>query len=132
MTRRACRAIAHGGGTCQAPPLRDEDYCRMHSPEHAEAVGEARRLGGLRRRREATVATAFDFEGFNSIEQIRRLIEIAAFEALSLDNSVPRVRALTGIAQVATQLLEKGELEQRLTALESAVRPRAESVRASR
>jgi hypothetical protein len=124
MSHRRCKAIAHGGGPCQAPPLRDEDYCRMHSPAHAEAVADARRVGGQRRRREATVATAYDFEGFNSIEQIGRFLEIAAFDALSLDVSVPRVRAMTAIALAAAQLLEKGELADRLAAIEAVLMPR--------
>lgn len=123
MVRHACRAIARGGGPCQAPPLRDHDYCRMHSPEHAEAVAEARRVGGQHRRREATVATVYDFEGFHSVEQVRRFLDIAGYEALSLEPSVARIRVMTAIAQTAARLLEVSEFAERLELLEAAVAP---------
>jgi hypothetical protein len=47
--------------------------------------------------------------------------EIAAFDALGLENSVARVRALTAIVQVGARLLETGEIEERVAALEAAV-----------
>jgi hypothetical protein len=59
-----------------------------------------------------------------SIREIRRLVEVAAYDALSLENNLGRVRALGYLAQVATGLLEKGEMEERLTAIESALGPR--------
>ncbi len=94
----------------------------MHSPEHAEEVAEARRLGGLRRRKERAVAGAYDFEGLETVGQIRRLIEVAALDTLALENSVARSRTLAYLAQVSINLLEKGELEERLRALEEMVR----------
>ncbi|MGE0057934.1 MAG: hypothetical protein AB7T32_08110 [Dehalococcoidia bacterium] len=45
-------------------------------------MGDARRLGGLRRRREGTVAVAYDSEGLGTIAQIRRLVEVAAYDPL--------------------------------------------------
>ncbi len=127
---RACRAIAHGGGPCQAPPLRDDDFCRMHSPEHAEAVTEARRLGGQRRRRDATVATVYDFDGLNSVGQIRRVVEIGVLGALELENSLSRSRTLGYLAQVALRTLEVGELEDRLAAVEGVLGQRIREQRA--
>jgi hypothetical protein len=59
---RACHGHKADGAACQAPPLRDDDFCLMHSAEHAEQVAEARRLGGLRRRREHTVSGAYEFK----------------------------------------------------------------------
>ena len=125
---RACRAIAHGGRPCQAPPLRDEDFCRMHSPEHAEAVTDARRLGGQRRRRDATVATVYDFDGITSVEQIRRVVEVGVLGALELENSLSRSRTLGYLAQVALRTLEVGEFEDRLAVLESAIRQRPQAI----
>jgi hypothetical protein len=96
----------------------------MHDPEIAAEVQEGRRLGGLRRKREGTVAAAFDFEGLETIPQIRRMVEVAAFDALSIENSLARVRALGYLEQVAVMLLEKGEHEERLDAIESVLGPR--------
>jgi hypothetical protein len=121
---KSCKARNDKGQPCGATPLRDGEYCVFHDPEHAEVVQEARRAGGQRRKREAAVATAYDFEGLTSVPSIRRLVEVAALDALGLDNSLARVRALGYLAQVAATLLEKGEMEERLAALEAALGPR--------
>jgi len=123
---RACKALREDGGRCQSPPLLDGDFCLMHSPEHAEEMAEARRLGGLRRRREKTVSGAYDFDGLNDVTQVRRLLEIACLDTLSLENSVARSRTLAYLAQVALKALEVGELAERIEALERLVAPRLE------
>ena len=124
MASRYCKARKEDGSPCAAPPLKDGDFCRLHDPAHASEVQEARRLGGLRRRKEATVAVAFDFDGLETVEQIRRLVEVAAFDMLGQENSVSRARTLGYLAQIATTLLEKGELADRVEALEAALGPR--------
>jgi hypothetical protein len=77
------------------------------------------------------VAVAYDFEGLESIQQIRRLIEVATVDALSLENSLARVRALGYLAQVAVTLLEKGEHEERLEAIEAVLGPKLPQKRQS-
>ena len=104
-------------------PLKEGQLCWAHSPEHAQEAQEARRLGGLRRRRESTVSMAYDFEGLETVADIRRLLQIAATDTLGLDNSVPRNRMLVSVVMAALQALEKGELEQRLAILEQTVHP---------
>ena len=104
--------------------MRESDFCVFHDPEHADVVQEARRAGGQRRKREAAVATAFDFLGLTSVPQIRRLLEVAAYDLLGMENSIARVRGLGYVAQIATTLLEKGEMEERLTAVEASLGPR--------
>jgi len=123
---RTCKALKEDGGRCQAAPLLDGDFCLWHSPEHAEEVAEARRLGGLRRRREKAVSGAYDFEGLADVGQVRRLLEVAVFDTLSLENSVARSRTLAYLAQVALKALEVGELAERIEALERLVAPRLE------
>jgi hypothetical protein len=58
--------------------------------------------------------------------QIRRLLEVAVLDTLSLENSIARSRTLAYLAQVALKTLEVGELQERLQALEAAVRPRSQ------
>ena len=94
----------------------------MHSPEHVADRDEARRLGGLRRRREITVAGAYDFDGLETVADFHRILMIVAVDTLSLDNSVPRSRTLISLVLAANKLLETGEFEQRLTALEGSVK----------
>ena len=124
MTARACSARKDDGSPCGSPPLRDGDFCLMHDPEHAPEMQEARRLGGLRRRKEKVTSGAYDFEGLNDVGQVRRLLEIAALDALGLENSIARSRTLAYLAQVSVKLLEVGELEERVRELESVLHPR--------
>jgi hypothetical protein len=118
---RRCSGISQGGQRCQARPLRDETFCFWHHPDHAEAADQARKLGGQRRKREGTLQGAYDFEGLASVGDIRRLLEIAVTDALGLDNSIARVRAITAAAMAGAKLLEVGELEERLRSLEAAL-----------
>jgi hypothetical protein len=118
---RQCIFRKGNGEPCRAAPLRDGDQCLMHSPEHAKEMAEARRLGGMRRKREVTVAGAYDIGSLDNVGEIRRLIQIAVFDTLGLENSISRSRTLGYLAGVATKLLEVGELEQRLSMLEQAV-----------
>ncbi len=96
----------------------------MHSPEYAEEIAEARRLGGLRRRREVALAGAYEFNGLVAVADLRRLLEIAALDTLGLENSIARSRTLGYLVGVAAKLLEVGELEERLAYLEAAVQGR--------
>ena len=93
----------------------------MHSPEYAEEIAEARRLGGLRRRREVAVSGAYEFNGLETVADLRRLLVIAALDTLGLENSIARARTLGYLVGVAGKLLETGEFEQRLASLEMAM-----------
>jgi hypothetical protein len=121
---RNCQGTNTKGERCRAFPIRDSDFCVFHDPEYAEAVQEARRVGGMRRRKEVTVAVAFDFEGLESIPRIRRLLEIAAADLLGMETTLGKVRAMGYVAQVAVTLLEKGEHEERLEAIEAVLGPK--------
>lgn len=121
VTRRFCAAHAPTGEPCQSPPLRDSKFCFMHAPEHAQEAQEARRLGGLRRKREATISVAYDFEDLETVAGIRRLIQVAIIDTLSLDNSVARNRTLAYLAMAALRTLEIGDLQERINALERAI-----------
>ena len=121
MIRRECAFRSKSGQPCRAAPLRDGQFCIMHSPEHAKEVQEARRLGGLRRKREVTVSGAYDFDGLETVGGIRRLLEVAVLDTLSMENSLSRSRTLAYLAQIALRALEASELEQRIAVLEQDV-----------
>ncbi len=106
---------------CQAAPIIEGEHCFWHSPEHAEDAAEARRLGGLRRRREVAVSGAYDFAGLESVGGIRRILEVAVLDTLGLENSIARARTLAYLAMTAIKLLETGELEDRVAHLEHAM-----------
>ncbi len=123
-SNRTCKGGRTGGDLCGAAPLSDGAFCLWHDPEHAETVAEARKLGGSRRRKEATIGVAYDVQGLGSIAEIRRLVEVAVLDVLSLENTVSRARAIAYLAQIASKLLEVGEHEERLARIEQTLEPR--------
>jgi hypothetical protein len=124
VVAKGCIHEKPDGKLCRATPMRDVAYCFFHNPETEEQAAESRRLGGLRRKREKAVAGAYDFAGLDSIESIRRVLEIALLDALSLENSLARSRTLITGGMAAMKLLEVGELQTRIEILEAASRQR--------
>jgi hypothetical protein len=112
--------------------LLDGDFCFWHSPEHAEEAAAARKLGGQRRRRESTLAGAYDVESLDTVGGIRRVLEIVTFDGLGMEISIARGRLLVSTMQVAAKLLETGELEQRVAELESIIKPRIDAAKGRR
>ena len=121
---RPCSARTKTGGPCGATPLHDAEYCFWHSPQHAEEAAKARSLGGQRRRRESTLAGAYDVGPLDNVGGIRRVLEIVTFDGLGMEISVARGRLLIAATQGLTKLLETGELEDRVAELESVVNSR--------
>jgi hypothetical protein len=121
VMRRRCKGTRTDGQPCGMAPLVDSDYCWTHDPANADAAAEARRVGGLRRKKEGTVAGAFNFGGLDNVQDIRRLIEIAILDMLTLENSIQRGRVLAYLGQVALKALEVGEVQDRLQTLEELV-----------
>jgi hypothetical protein len=80
--------------------MSDEPFCFWHSPETAEEAAEARRLGGLHRRKKRAVGAVFGFHGLRTVEDNQTLLETAAIETLALENSISRNRALAGYAAI--------------------------------
>ncbi len=56
------------------------------------------------------------------MSDIRRLLEIATLDTLALENSVARSRTLAYLAQPALRCLEVGDLEERISSMEAALR----------
>lgn len=124
VVARSCRAETGKGEPCRQAPLQEGEFCFWHSPDHTTEAAEARRLGGLRRRKEKAVSGAYEVEGLATVDQIRRLIEIAVLDTLSMENSIARSRTLGYLGQVALKVLEVGDFQERLVALEAAMGPR--------
>jgi len=121
VMRRRCVFPRADGQPCQMAPQHDRPYCFSHDPERAADAGEARRMGGMRRRKEGTIAVAYDLPGLDTVAGIRRLLDIVVTDGVGLDNGIARLRVLISTAAAATNLLKVGEFEERLTALESVV-----------
>jgi hypothetical protein len=105
----ATKSCAHAytdGRPCGAPPMTKGRFCFFHDPDKSAEAEEARRLGGLRRRKERTVATAYDVAGLGSIADLRRALEIVYFDALALENTPARSRIIITVTESAARLLE--------------------------
>jgi hypothetical protein len=121
VIRRRCAFAKTDGQPCQMAPLIDRPYCFANDPERAADAAEARRLGGQRRRREGTIAIAYDLPGLDSVDGIRRLLDIVVTDGLGLDNGIAKLRVLIAAATSATRLLEAADFEARLAAVEEAL-----------
>ena len=124
LGQKTCSGIGNKGERYRAPALRDSSYCVFHDPEHAEVVQQGRIAGGQRRKREAALATAYDFVGMGTILDLLRILDIATLDTLNLENSVQRNRTLIAAVLAATKLIEVGEMEERIQAVEAALGPR--------
>jgi len=118
---RICRYVHPSGRPCGAHPLTDDEFCFWHSPSRKADLTEAQELGRARRRRESTVAAAYDLEGLSTPDDYSRVIEIGLFDTLSLPNAVPRNRTLGYLVATGLKCHEAGDTEARLAALEGAV-----------
>ena len=120
-----CSARTRDGSACGATPMRDEPFCFWHSPDRKDEAADARRLGGLRRRREKTLEGAYDLhEDFRSVDGLLRFVEVGAIDLLGLDASVARSNAMFRGALVAAKLLEVGDLAQRIATVEATLATR--------
>jgi hypothetical protein len=127
MVGRACTYQMADGRACRATPLREQPLCFWHTPEREEDATEARRMGGLHRRKKRTVATIYGFGGLRSIEDHQALLETIAVETLGLENSIARNRALTAIVATGAKLIELGDLASRIAAIEATLGPQRRS-----
>lgn len=125
--RRGCTFRLADGRLCGATRRHSVPFCFLHDPESAEEAAEARRMGGVRRRRERTIVSAYEITGVLTTDEQVRLLEIAVFDALALDASTQRVRLLLDAVRTAVRVRDSAQLEGRISALEAAV-ARAPSV----
>jgi hypothetical protein len=121
LISRRCAYAKADGQPCRMAPLHDRPYCFSHDPERAEDAAEARRIGGLRRKKEGTIAVAYDLPDLDTVAGIRRLLEIVKIDGVGLENGIARLRVLISTAVAAMNLLKVGELEDRIATLEQAV-----------
>jgi hypothetical protein len=124
VSSRICKQLKDDGAQCKAPPLHDSNFCFWHDPGSEQDREQARRLGGVNRKRENTLATVYETAGIDSIEEIQRFVEVALYGTLALDNGIQRNRTLINGAMAAAKLLEVGELAARVEALEAVLGPK--------
>lgn len=116
-----CKAKTKNGKPCMAAAGAD-GYCTFHSPAHGEARAKGRKLGGAR----ARVLHAGDAGKVpaqaRTLADVLAILDYALAEALPMENSVQRGRLLVQIAHAFIEAIKTGELEQRLAAIEAALK----------
>ena len=88
-TGKQCQQMKGNGEACGAFAVTASDFCFQHDPSSQERSADARRLGGLRRKREKSVGTSYGLGDLRTFDAQWRLLEIAATDALALENSPP-------------------------------------------
>lgn len=119
-----CKAQTTNGQPCQAQALTDSKYCFIHDPALGAARAKARKRGGQRRR----VPHAGNPESLpvqvRTIEDVLKVLDYALAESMPLENSIQRGRLIVAIAGAFIEAIKTGELEQRLAAIEAALKLR--------
>jgi hypothetical protein len=117
---RGCTHLMPDGRACGATRRRAVALCWVHDPDASEEAAEARRLGGLRRRRERILATNYDVTGASTPDELTRVVEIATLDALAERSSLDRSRTLLAAVRTGLQVRAEAGTEARLRALEAA------------
>ncbi len=111
-------------GPCKAQALQGGRYCFTHDPASGKARATARKLGGMRNRTPhagqadilpATVAT---------ISDATKILDYTLAEIIPMENSIARGRLLIALVAGYINAFEIGELENRLAAIETALKAR--------
>jgi hypothetical protein len=122
--RRRCAGFNEAKEPCGSAPPLDAEFCLWHDPQRTQEAAEARRIGGARSRRAATVAAIYEVGDLRSVESIRDVLKVNLLETFAQDNSIARSRAVTSALTVAAKLLGVGDLEKRVAEIEAAFAPR--------
>ena len=124
-TAERCTATNKNGKPCAGYARPDSLCCWAHDPALAARRQAGRSAGGRARHGRKLAATTFsDDRGpvrICTVTDILSLLERAAHDLMTLENSISRARALTGVAVAALKALEVGEIENRIAVLEGAV-----------
>ena len=119
-----CKAKTHSGQACRSQAIKGSQFCFIHDPAQGAARAKARKRGGERRR----VPHAGDVSripvSVRTIEDVLKVLDYALAESMSLENSIQRGRLIVAIAGAFIEAIKTGELEQRLAAIEAALKIR--------
>lgn len=118
-----CTERNNRGEPCGAYAVAGSTRCFVHAPEKAAERVAARRLGG-RNRQTAKGSPPPATVRLRTLEDVQRLLETLASDTLLQENSARRTTAAVSVLALAMKALETGALEERLAAVESALRPR--------
>ncbi len=113
-----CQAVARGGQPCSAMPRPGRPFCLWHDPLADEARRELSRKGGRARSHAARARRAIG--GVHDLRSVQRRL-VQALEKVELGTLSPgQAMAMAALGRAIVTLVEAGEIESRLAALEAA------------
>ena len=125
-TEERCKQTTTDGTQGQGHRLAHSDFCPFHDPSYAQARAEGRRAGGIERTRKVALLPP-DMPDL----QLRTIADLVALQELAINGLLrgklpPKVATTIFYgASVLASLIQRGSLEDRLSAIESIVsRPR--------
>ncbi len=121
---RQCKARTKSGNRCNAAASTD-GFCFAHSPSRTAERAAARKLGGFNRRTAARVSG--EAVNVQSLADVLKLVNAVILDTWQLENSPARNRVLLGCADTAIRVLQSSEIEQRIAAIEAALKIREQS-----
>jgi hypothetical protein len=119
-----CKARTKNGQPCQAQAIKGSKFCFTHDPSSGAARAKARKRGGERRRVSHYGNDSVIPKEVKTLEDANKILAYTLAEVVPMENSIARARVLLALFDSFVKSFEIGELEQRLTALESALTTR--------
>jgi hypothetical protein len=111
--------MTRSGEPCPNSALADRPFCWTHDPLRAVERHDARRRGGLNSHAAARDDPGAEPPRLRSVADVQAIVERELHATLSLSRSVQRSRTVAYLASVALKLIELGELEARVAAIET-------------
>ncbi len=126
MSKKQCQATKQSGEPCHAA-AGEAGFCFTHDATKGKERALARRNGGLKRITPHVADAALVSKETRTIKDVMTILDYALQESLVLSNSIQRGRLLVSIAHGYIEALKIGEIEQRLEAIEMALKMRKEN-----
>jgi len=123
MSKKQCQAAKRNGEPCSASAS-ENGFCFTHDATKGKERAIARRNGGLKRITPSVADKSLVPKETRTITDVMTILDYALQESLELSNSIPRGRLLVSIAHGYIEALKVGEMEQRLEAVETALKMR--------
>jgi len=124
--KKQCKAENRRGERCKAFAS-ESGVCFMHDATKGKERAIARRNGGLATKQPHYADASVLPSSIRKIEDVLIVLDYALQESIGLDNSIQRGRLIVSIAHGFIEALKVGELEQRLEAVEVALKSRKQN-----
>lgn len=121
MTKARCKGTNVAGEPCRAYGGA-HGYCFMHDAAKGSERAAARRNGGRATKKPHGADASLLPPAIRTMDGVFALLNYTLKESIVLDNSIQRGRLLISIAHGYIEALKVGELENRLEALENALK----------